>query len=98
MRIIVSSMLVTLLLTLPVLARAALVSCSILGPGAGATCPDPIAQGTVDGQWVGVIEHFNGTNGGPDKLETIAVGYGGNGPSSVVLGEILTCKAISGRG
>jgi hypothetical protein len=54
----------------------------------GLTCPNPIVQGTVDGQWIGIIYHFDGTNGGPSSLLALTIGVGGNGALTVPLGVI----------
>ena len=52
------------------------VPCNVFFAG---NCPNPIVQGVVDGQWIAVIYHYNGTNGGPDSLNIVTVGAGGNG-------------------
>jgi hypothetical protein len=62
------------------------VPCGVFGGPAG--CPNPIVQGEVDGQWVGLTYHFNGTNGGPDSIAVVTVGFGGNGALTTVLAPI----------
>src|ERR1700677_4078221 len=59
------------------------VPCTVFGNSSG--CPNPIVQGVVDGQWVGLIYHFDGTNGGPDSISVVAIGVGGNGYSTAAL-------------
>ena len=56
--------------------------------GGPAGCPNPIVQGEVDGQWVGLTYHFDGTNGGPDSIAVVTVGFGGNGALTTVLEPI----------
>lgn len=63
------------------------VPCSQLGRN-NSTCQNPIIQGVVDGQWIAVIERYNGTNGGPDRLSVVGIGAGGNGLQTVSLGVI----------
>lgn len=62
------------------------VPCGVFGGPAG--CPNPIVQGEVDGQWVGLTYHFDGTNGGPDSIAVVTVGFGGNGALTTVLEPI----------
>ncbi len=52
------------------------VPCAVFGAG---NCPNPIVQGVVDGQWIALVYHYNGTNGGPDGISVMTVGAGGNG-------------------
>lgn len=63
---------------------SASVPCNVFG-NSSAPCPNPIVQGVVDGQWVGLIYHFDGTNGGPDSITVVSVGVGGNGYSTAEL-------------
>lgn len=62
------------------------VPCSIFG--GASDCPNPIMEGVVDGQWVGLIYHYDGTNGGPDSIGVVAIGFGGNGYATTVLQAI----------
>lgn len=62
------------------------VPCSVFG--STSSCPNPIVEGVVDGQWVGLIYHFDGTNGGPDGIGVVTVGVGGNGYLTTVLQAI----------
>ena len=55
---------------------AADVPCNVFAHG---NCPSPIVQGVVDGQWVALIYHYDGTNGGPTSIAVVTVGAGGNG-------------------
>lgn len=57
-------------------AAAGDVPCNVFAQG---NCPSPIVEGVVDGQWVAVIYHYNGTNGGPTSIGVVTVGAGGNG-------------------
>lgn len=57
-------------------ATAAEVPCNVFAAG---NCPNPIVQGVVDGQWIALIYHYNGTNSGPDSINVVTVGAGGNG-------------------
>jgi hypothetical protein len=54
------------------------VPCNVFGHS-GYGCPNPIVQGVVDGQWVALIYHYDGTNGGPDSIAVVSIGTGGNG-------------------
>jgi len=63
------------------------VPCTKLGR-IDTACSNPIIQGTVDKQWIAVLEHYNGTNGGPDWLSVTGIGLGGNGLQTVNLGVI----------
>jgi hypothetical protein len=78
---------VLLLLALTFLGSGAFVSasvpCAVFGNSSG--CPNPIVQGVVDGQWVALIYHFDGTNGGPNTIGVVVVGVGGNGYSTTAL-------------
>jgi hypothetical protein len=67
-------------------AASANVPCGVFGGPQG--CPNPIVQGEVDGQWVGLTYHFDGTNGGPDSLAVVTVGFGGNGALTTALDPI----------
>jgi hypothetical protein len=77
----------SVLLALALLNSGAVVSasvpCAVFGNSSG--CPNPIVQGVVDGQWVGLIYHFDGTNGGPNTIGVVVVGGGGNGYSTTAL-------------
>jgi hypothetical protein len=57
-------------------AAAANVPCNVFAKG---NCPSPIVQGVVDGQWIVLIYHYDGTNGGPVGIGVVTVGAGGNG-------------------
>jgi hypothetical protein len=78
---------VLVLLALTFLGSGAIVSasvpCGVFGNSSG--CPNPVVQGVVDGQWVGLIYHFDGTNGGPNTIGVVVVGVGGNGYSTTAL-------------
>ena len=76
-------------------AQAHFVSCAVFAPGVH--CADPILQGMVDGQWVGLILHYNGTNGGPDRIAVVSIGLGGNGESTLVLPTIKPVGASGDR-
>ena len=64
---------------------AANVPCNIFAKG---ECPSPIVQGVVDGQWIALIYHYNGTNGGPVGIGVVTVGAGGNGYLTTTLPTI----------
>jgi hypothetical protein len=66
--------LVLALFTAP--ASAENVPCSVFSSG---NCPNPIVEGVVDGQWIALIYHYDGTNGGPTSIGVVTVGAGGNG-------------------
>lgn len=68
-------------------AQSASVPCARFG-GSDGTCSNPIVQGVVDRQWIAVLEHYNGTNGGPDELTVVSIGVGGNGEQTISLGVI----------
>jgi hypothetical protein len=51
-------------------------------------CVTVLSEGVVDGQWIALVRHFNGTNGGPDELLVITVGVGGNGLLTILLPAI----------
>jgi hypothetical protein len=83
---------------------SASVPCTVFGNLSG--CPNPIVQGVVDGQWVGLIYHFDGTNGGPDSISVVVVGVGGNGYSAATLqvirpesqyGDRMTAQFVDGK-
>jgi hypothetical protein len=40
------------------------------------------------GQWIGFLLHFDGSNGGPDALSVVTIGFGGNGLQTIVLPAI----------
>ena len=54
----------------------------------GIKCANPILEGIVDHQWIGLILHFDGTNGGPDAIHIVAIGVGGNGLETIALPPI----------
>lgn len=64
------------------------VPCHVTMPDATDGCGSPFAQGVVDGQWVGLIFHFSGSNGGADQLLPITVGRGGNGLLTIAMPAI----------
>ncbi len=68
-------------------AQGAPVPCSKLGRD-NRPCQNPIVQGVVDKQWIAVLKHYNGTNGGPDVLTVLGIGIGADGPQTVNLGVI----------
>jgi hypothetical protein len=57
-------------------ASAENVPCAVFSSG---NCPNPIVQGVVDGQWIALTYHYDGTNGGPTSIGVVTVGAGGNG-------------------
>jgi hypothetical protein len=67
-------------------AQPASVACGVFGPGI--RCINPISQGVVDGQWIGLIFRYNGTNGGPDAIDVVTIGLGGNGMLTMQLPRI----------
>lgn len=68
-------------------AQGSPVPCSKLGRNS-ARCQNPILEGVVDKQWIAVLKHYNGTNGGPDVLSVVGIGMGADGPQTVSLGVI----------
>lgn len=66
-------------------ASAANVPCAVFAQG---NCPSPIVQGIVDGQWIALIYHYDGTNGGPTSIGVVTVGAGGNGYLTTTLQTI----------
>jgi hypothetical protein len=66
-------------------AAAADVPCNVFAQG---NCPSPIVQGVADGQWIALIYHYNGTNGGPIGIGVVTVGAGGNGYLTTTLQTI----------
>lgn len=87
-RAILVSILAVALLA-PVSARAdniPRVPCAVFGEGAN--CVSPLHQGVVDGQWVGLIYVFSGSNGGVNRIAVVTVGFGGNGLKTFALPTI----------
>lgn len=81
-----TTVLVSLVLALCTsVATAADVPCAVFASG---NCPSPIVQGVVDGQWIALIYHYNGTNGGPIAIGVMTVGAGGNGYLTTTLQTI----------
>lgn len=68
-------------------ARAA-VPCDVTMPDANDGCGKPFVDGVVDHQWVGIIIHFSGSNGGADALYPFTVGRGANGLLTINLDPI----------
>lgn len=66
-------------------AAAADVPCAVFSQG---NCPSPIVQGVVDGQWIALTYHYNGTNGGPIGIGVVTIGAGGNGYLTTTLQTI----------
>lgn len=66
--------------------RSDLVPCGVFAQGI--TCVNPITEGIVDGQWIALIFHYDGTNGGPDAIDVVTVGLGGNGLQTMTLSQI----------
>ncbi len=62
------------------------VPCGVFA--AGIHCVNPIQEGTIDGQWVGLIFRYDGTNGGPVEIKVVSVGSGGNGFATELLPSI----------
>jgi hypothetical protein len=62
------------------------VPCAVYGAPKVATCFSPFQQGVVDGQWIGIIAHYNGTNGGADSMRIVSIGAGGNGEETIPVG------------
>lgn len=70
--------------------RAELVPCGVTMPDAKDGCGKPFVEGVVDHQWVGLIAHYTGGNGGVDALYPFTVGRGGNGLRTITLPAIKT--------
>ena len=88
---------IAVVLAAPVSARAATspthtVPCAVFGLGAAATCDSPFIEGVVDGQWIGLVMDYSGTNGFASKMWAYAVGAG-NGPATESLGTIEALTA-----
>jgi hypothetical protein len=70
--------------------QAATVPCSKLHLGGQGTptCPRPFMEGTVDGQWLGLVIDYTGGNNGIDKVRAFSIGLGANGDMTFDLGTI----------
>jgi hypothetical protein len=66
----------------------AFVPCGVTLPDDKVGCAKPFVEGVVDHQWVGIIVHFSGGNGGPNELDPITIARGGNGLLTVSLPPI----------
>ena len=64
---------------------AGTVPCAVFAHG---SCASPFTEGVVDGQWIGVLLRFTGSNGGADSIDVVSVGFGGNGLKTLFLGQI----------
>lgn len=64
------------------------VPCGVLLKSSAAKCASPFIDGVVDGQWVGLVMHFSGGNGGANRIFVVTVGPGGNGELTIALPDI----------
>ena len=71
------------------------VQCDVFAPSH--KCVNPIAEGVVDGQWVGLISMFDGTNGGPSEIRVVSIGVGGNGLQTNLLAPIVAVGRYGDR-
>lgn len=70
------------------------VPCDVFGHS-GYGCPNPVVQGVVDGQWVALIYHYDGSNGSPDSIAVVSIGTVGNG---FLTGALQVIKAEGQHG
>lgn len=87
-RFLIAIAAVTILALWPHASHAATVPCSVMMPDATDGCGKPFVDGVVDHQWVGIIIHFSGSNGGADELFPFTIGRGGNGLLTITLPAI----------